>query len=188
MLTKTIVFIGIGVGIGVILLLFFLLTHLAPKIEIQEETLLVSPRVFCRRSMPPQETLKAFQKSKFYRTIVDNNLFRPLGWTPPRPREPYRLIGTLIPTDANTPKQAILQRTSGGRTTTVLIGDQLDKDTTVTDIHPQQVTLEKAGHPRTLKLNTDPLDKMKALHLCLFILCPDEGISLHQFTSLLSRN
>ena len=28
-----------------------------------------------------------------YRLIIENNLFRPLGWTPPRPTEPYRLIG-----------------------------------------------------------------------------------------------
>ena len=30
----------------------------------------------------------------YYRTIIDNNLFRPLGYrTPPRPIEPYRLLG-----------------------------------------------------------------------------------------------
>ncbi len=26
-------------------------------------------------------------------TYIDNNLFRPLEWTPPRPIEPYRLLG-----------------------------------------------------------------------------------------------
>ena len=47
--------------------------------------------------------LEAFQASAFYRTIVDNNLFRPPGWTPPRPRFRYRLIGTLLPRDGDTP-------------------------------------------------------------------------------------
>ncbi|MDE0014549.1 MAG: hypothetical protein OXU51_00060 [Candidatus Poribacteria bacterium] len=39
----------------------------------------------------------------YYRTIIDNNLFRPLGWTPPQPIEPYRLLGTKLARDANTP-------------------------------------------------------------------------------------
>lgn len=34
--------------------------------------------------------LQPRHQSEFYRTIIDNNLFRPLGWTPPRPKEPYR--------------------------------------------------------------------------------------------------
>ena len=156
---KTIVFISIGVGSGVVLLLFALLTHTPPKIEIQAETILVPIQVFRSPSTTPQGSLKDFQKSDFYRTIVDNNLFRPLGWRPPRPREPYRLIGTLLPTNGNTPKRAILQRTTMGSTDTVTIGDTLDADTTVVDIQPKQVTLEKNGQQRTLKLNTTPLLK-----------------------------
>ena len=42
------------------------------------------------RALPPV----AFDSFAYYRTIIDNNLFCPLGWTPPRPVEPYRLIGT----------------------------------------------------------------------------------------------
>ena len=29
----------------------------------------------------------------YYRPIIEQNLFRPLSWVPPRPIEPYRLIG-----------------------------------------------------------------------------------------------
>lgn len=108
----------------------------------------------------PKNGLKAFQKSEFHQTIVDNNLFRPLGYrTPPRPREPYCLIGTLIPIDVNTPKRAILQSTTARRTYTVSLGEMLGTDTTVVDIQPKQVTLEKAGVRRTLRLNTTPLLK-----------------------------
>ncbi|MYH82013.1 hypothetical protein F4009_21235 [Candidatus Poribacteria bacterium] len=38
----------------------------------------------------------------FHCMIIDNNLFRPLGYRLPRPEEPYRLTGTLTPTDGNT--------------------------------------------------------------------------------------
>ena len=106
-----------------------------------------------------QETLTPFQKSNFYRTIVDNNLFRPLGWTPPRKRELYCLLGTLIPTDERTPSQAIFQSTAARTTYTLTIGDKLDPDTTLIDIQPKQVTLEKVGQRRTLRLNATPLIK-----------------------------
>ena len=33
-----------------------------------------------------------FDSDAFYRTIIDNNLFRPLGWRPLHPVEPYRYI------------------------------------------------------------------------------------------------
>lgn len=92
----------------------------------------------------------------FYRTIVDNNLFRPLGWRPPRPKVLYRLIGTIIPTNGGTQPQAILQATGSNKIHTVTIGDRLDTDTTVTDIQLKQVTLEKVGQRRTLKLNIAP--------------------------------
>ena len=49
----------------------------------------ISPRARFQSSSPPNEDLdlKQFQQSDFYRTLIDNNLFRPLGWTPPRPAD-----------------------------------------------------------------------------------------------------
>lgn len=89
----------------------------------------------------------------FYRTIIDNNLFRPLGWAPPHPQEPYRLLGTILSPDADTPPQAILQTTRGNTTRIVTTGEKLDTDTEVVDIQPKQVTLSTKGQQRTLKLN-----------------------------------
>ena len=98
-----------------------------------------------------------FQGTEFYTTIIDNNIFRPLGWKPPRKKEPYRLIGTILWRDGKSEAQAILQKNSVRRTYTVTIGDQLDAETTVIDIQTKQVTLEKVGQkPRTLTLNTTP--------------------------------
>lgn len=162
---KPLVFISIGV-------LFFLIlgffgtrrvqtaASTQPKTEtLTKTTLPVSPRVFRKPLSTPQDSLSDFQKTDFYRTIVDNNLFRPLGWTSKRPSEPYRLLGTRTPTDGKSQAQAILQSTIAGRTYTVTIGETLDTDTTVVDIQPKQVTLEKAGVQRTLHLNTTPLLK-----------------------------
>lgn len=162
---KMIVFISIC-GLGLLIFGFFgtrgLQTAVSTqtKTETRTETILsVSPRVFRKSLSPPQESLTDFQNTDFYRTIRDNNLFRPLGWTPPVPREPYRLIGTLIPTDGKSNAQALVRATATGNTHIVRIGDTLDKDTTVRDIASKQITLCKAGHQRTLKLNTTPLIK-----------------------------
>ncbi|MCY3551642.1 MAG: hypothetical protein OXH39_14375 [Candidatus Poribacteria bacterium] len=82
-----------------------------------------------------------------------------MGWTPPRLQEPYRLLGTIIPTDTKIPSRAIIQNTVGNQTHIVTIGDTLETDTTVTNIQPKRVIVEKAGQQRTLTLNATPLIK-----------------------------
>ena len=113
------------------------------------------PHILSRARLQPS-TFQSPQ-SDFYRTIIDNNLFRPLGWTPPRPVKPYRLLGTILPTDEKTPPQAIIQvSTAGNKTHIVSIGDTLDADTKIVDIQPKQATLDRAGQQTTLKLNPSP--------------------------------
>ena len=160
------------ISIGLISLLFWLLQtmpqqHRQPRntTQVVEPQKLVQgqhlhqKRTTVSESKSTQEPSETFQKTEFYRVIIDNNLFRPLGWRPPRPRETYRLLGTRTPTDGKSEAQAILQSTTAGRTYTVSFGETLDTDTTVVDIQPKQVTLEKAGVRRTLHLNTTPLLK-----------------------------
>ena len=111
-------------------------------------------------TLPTEDVeLKHFQNSDFYRTIIDNNLFRPLGWTPPRPQEPYRLLGTIIPTDAKTPPKAIIQNTVRNQTHIVTIGDTLDTETHVTDIQTKHITLKKNGQQRQLTLKSSFLQR-----------------------------
>lgn len=92
--------------------------------------------------------------STFYRTIIDNNLFRPLGWTPPRSQELYRLTGTLIPREGDIHPKAFLLATATQMTHIVTIGDTIGEDTIVIKIEPKQVTLETLGQQRTLRLST----------------------------------
>lgn len=101
-----------------------------------------------------QQSPPVFDTEAYYRTIIDNNLFRPLGWRPPRPIEPYRLIGTILPRSANTPPKAIIQTTAGQKTYIVSIGEQIDALTEVVSIEGKQVTLQTNGEQRTLRLNT----------------------------------
>ncbi|RKU19387.1 hypothetical protein C6503_07975 [Candidatus Poribacteria bacterium] len=93
-----------------------------------------------------------FDVEAFKRTIIDNNLFRPLGWTPPRPIEPYRLLGTILARDANTPSQAILQSTATKTTHIVSLGEKIDASTEVVLIAAKQVVVSTNGQKRTLRL------------------------------------
>ena len=120
----------------------------------------VRPEVVIVKVVPVEESSSrgissaviAFDSESFYRTIIDNNLFRPLGWRPPRPIEPYRLIGTILPRAANTPPKAILQTTTGNTTHIVSLGEQIDASTEVVSIESKQVVLSADGQQRTLKL------------------------------------
>ena len=106
-------------------------------------------------SQPPYQRVDhtitpVFDAKTYYSIIVENNLFHPLGWTPSRPIDPYRLLATIIPTVGNAPPKAIIQ--SGHQTYIVTPDKRLGADTKVVDIRAKQVTLSKNGIHRTLQL------------------------------------
>ena len=89
------------------------------------------------------------ENAAFYKVIIDNNLFRPLGWTPPNNEPAYSLVGTAVDADGVIAQATLLEKRSN-RYHFVTIGEKLG-DITVKDIQAKQVILEKAGKPITLK-------------------------------------
>ena len=89
------------------------------------------------------------ENETFYKTIIDNNLFRPLGWTPPNNEPAYSLIGTAVDANGRISQATLLEKRSN-RYHFVTIGTKLG-DMTVKDIQAEQVILDKAGKPVTLK-------------------------------------
>ncbi|MCY3739813.1 MAG: hypothetical protein OXH00_02200 [Candidatus Poribacteria bacterium] len=148
--------IAFGMGIILILPLLFANTQHLPSTPRNKTVKVSTPPSTTKRPQLTKDKDREvrFQQTKFYRTIIDNNLFRPLGWSPARPKESFRLLGTRIPTDGKTPPQAIIQAIQGNKTYMFTTGDTLSKDTTITNIQSKQVTLEKSGRQRTLKLGT----------------------------------
>ena len=153
---------GVFLAGALILLVIVLALRTSPP-PTETFTIKETPNSPLRLGEPPRtpsrvrfqfSTLPPLQ-SDFYRTIIDNNLFGPLGWTLPRPIEPYRLIGTLVARDTNTPPKVILQSTAGNTTHIVTTGDKLDADTEVVSIEAKQVTLQTNGQQRSLSLNAD---------------------------------
>ena len=103
---------------------------------------------------PFQSSTVPSLRSDFHRTIIDNNLFRPLGWMRRVPAPAYRLTGTIIPRDSKTPPHALILATANQRTHIVIPGDKLAADTTVVEIRSKHVILEGGGQRITLKLDT----------------------------------
>ena len=89
------------------------------------------------------------ENAAFYRTIIDHNLFRPLGWTPPRNEPSYSLVSTAVDPNGALSQATLLERRSN-RYHFVTIGTKVG-DMTVKDIQARRVTLDKAGETVTLK-------------------------------------
>ena len=89
------------------------------------------------------------ENEAFYKTIVDHNLFRPLGWTPPNNEPSYSLVGTAVDPNGVISQATLLEKRSN-RYHFVTIGTKVG-DMTVKDIQARQVTLDKAGETVTLK-------------------------------------
>jgi len=89
------------------------------------------------------------ENAAFYKVIIDNNLFRPLGWTPPNNEPAYTLIGTAVGAEGAVSQATLLEKRSN-RYHFVTIGTKLG-DMTVKDIQAKHVILDNAGKPITLK-------------------------------------
>jgi len=79
----------------------------------------------------------------FYQFIIDNNLFRSLGWQPPKQQPIYTLIGTAVSQNTSDSKAFILERRSN-RFHIVKLGETLG-DARVKKIQSKQVTLREKG-------------------------------------------
>ena len=99
------------------------------------------------------------ENAAFYRTIIDHNLFRPLGWTPPNNEPSYSLVGTKAVGTNGAISQATLLEKRSNRYHFVTIGTKLG-DMTVKDIQAKLVTLDKAGE--TIKLKTSGFQPLTA--------------------------
>lgn len=96
--------------------------------------------------------LKRFQNSDFYRTIIDNNLFRALGTERAQPTPRYRLICTTTPTDEDVGGEALIEDITGGNAVLRVRLGTIIGNATVVDIQPKQVVLDEKGKQTTLHL------------------------------------
>ena len=107
---------------GVFVFLAIVVRVLSPSPPVPEPVKVQTAETAPRRV---QRTLSAVLdvSETYYRTIIDSNLFCLIGWTRPRPKPTYRLSGTVIPTDGNKSRYAIVQTTIKNKTHIVTPGE-----------------------------------------------------------------
>lgn len=90
----------------------------------------------------------AHDPSEYYQIIVDNNLFRPLGWKPPNEEPEYTLIGASFDPTGDSSEAFVLENRSN-QFHIVRVGEKIG-DAIVKEIAEKKVSLYKDGELITL--------------------------------------
>ena len=81
--------------------------------------------------------------ASFYQFVIDNNLFRPLGWRTPKKQPNYTLIGTAVSENIAASKAFILERSSNHMH--IVKVDEFLGEALVKVIESKRVILNEAG-------------------------------------------
>ena len=96
------------------------------------------------------------ERPDYFQVIIDNNLFRPLGWTPERKSDvPFQLVGTILKDELDD-YQAVLKTVDTQQIHFVNL-NETQNGWRLVMIEPKQVVLEKADRRITLALNEQQL-------------------------------
>ncbi len=91
----------------------------------------------------------------FYQTIIDNNLFRPLGWQPEAPQPKYMLIGTAIAKNTTQHTKAFIVERQSGQLHIIKVNDRIGEQM-VKRIEAKQVILQEGDQEITLQIEHSP--------------------------------
>jgi len=117
--------------------------------NMKESKAQVKQKVTDYQNLKQVSNRKLNDNSEFYQAIVDNSLFRPLGWQPPKNEPEYKLIGTAIDTIGDSSKAFVLENRSN-QFYTVSVGQEIG-NAVVKEIEKKKVTLYRNGEIITLK-------------------------------------
>ena len=90
------------------------------------------------------------ENSSFYQVIIDNSLFRPLGWRPPNKEPEYTFIATVVDPDGTAKSEASLIEKRSNRFYTGYIGDEVG-GAIIKEIKEKEIILDKDGETITLR-------------------------------------
>ncbi len=91
------------------------------------------------------------ENSSFYQVIIDNSLFRPLGWRPPNKEPEYSFVSTTISTDGTKKSEASLIEKRSNRFYIGSVGDEVG-GAIIKEIKEKEIILDKDGEAITLRL------------------------------------
>lgn len=91
----------------------------------------------------------------FYQTIIDNNLFRPLGWQPEAPQPKYMLIGTVITKNTTQHTKAFIVERQSRQLHIVQVNDRIGEQI-VKGIKAKKVILQGGDQEIILQIKHAP--------------------------------
>lgn len=91
----------------------------------------------------------------YYQIIIDNNLFRPLGWKPEEPKPKYILIGTVLAKNTTQHTEAIIIERQSGKLHIVRVNDWVG-ELMVKKIGTKKVILQESDQEITLQIEHAP--------------------------------
>lgn len=89
--------------------------------------------------------------NSFYQVIIDNSLFRPLGWRPPNKEPQYSFVHTAVSTDGTKKSEASVLEKRSNRFYTGNIGDEVG-GAIIKEIKEKEIILDKDGETITLRI------------------------------------
>ncbi len=123
------------------------------------------PSMHKNKAMSTQQNTEAHQNKQverqnansdaFYQAIIDNNLFRPLGWQPEAPQPKYMLIGTAIATNTTQHTKAFIVERQSGQLHIVKVNDRIGEQM-VKGIEAKQVILQGGDQEIILQIEHSP--------------------------------
>lgn len=108
-----------------------------------------------RRLRGTEEKVEPQVGNDFYKVIVTNNLFRPLGYRKPIPGPVFELLATVISHKSGKSK-ALLRNNKDRKTYYVGVGEKL-VGALVEKIEPDSVTISRNGKSEEFRLQRDAL-------------------------------
>ncbi len=91
----------------------------------------------------------------YYQIIIDNNLFRPLGWKPEEPKPKYMLIGTVLAKNTTKHTKALIVERQSGKLHIVKVNDWIG-ELVVKGIEAKKVILQEGEQEITLQIEHAP--------------------------------
>lgn len=112
--------------------------------------------IFIRgKNLSANRNKKRNNNEDFYRVIIENNIFRPLGWQKPNTEPQYSLIATMIESEGDAAKAVIMERRSD-KFFYVAVGEKVG-EAVVKSIKSDEVTLDTAGEQLRIRAEWSPI-------------------------------
>lgn len=149
------VFISGGVIVFIFTISAFIYTHSTNKLKTDVEYPVKEQPVkidIVKPHLKKSTNTDSKSPDDYFKVIVDNNIFRPLGWRPPKKEPEYTLIGTTSIPNSTYSEAIILERRSK-QMRTVKVGETFGK-VSVKEIKPKQVILDDNGKEIKLTMSS----------------------------------